>query len=133
MTWELGAASYGTGCAGSNGTPTLDPGGAAVVGQAFTLTVGNIEPNLNLAFVVLGLNKVVGVDLGFLGMPGCAAHASPDVLLNMAGASGQATWTWPNVVGVVGASLYCQALCLDPVANGFGFTTSNGVFATLRN
>ncbi|MEZ6036316.1 MAG: kelch repeat-containing protein [Planctomycetota bacterium] len=133
QTWELGVASYGRGCAGSNGTPTLDAAGASVIGQSFTLTVGNIEPNFNLAFVVLGLDKVASLDLGFLGMPGCVALATPDMLLNMAGAGGQATWTWPNVAGVLGATLYCQALCFDPVANAFGFTTSNGVFATLRN
>lgn len=133
QTWELGAVGYGRGCGGSNGTPSLSPAGAAVIGQPFTLTVDNIEPTFNLAFVVLGLNKVPGVDLAILGMAGCNAYESADLILNAVGAAGQATWTWPSVAGPPGVSLYCQALCFDPAATAFGFTTSNGVFATLRN
>ncbi|MCB9878025.1 MAG: hypothetical protein H6835_10530 [Planctomycetes bacterium] len=133
QTWEFGAATYGSGCPGSNGTPTLSPGGALQLGQSFTLDIGNLEPNFNLAVVVLGLQRLPGLDLGFLGMSGCVGIASPDLFSTVTGAAGQASWTWPSVGGQVGVSIYCQALCLDPVANAFGFTASNGVFATVRN
>lgn len=130
-TWSIGTAPYGGGCTGTNGAPTLAATSALQLGASWTLNVGNLNPVLNLAFLVLGAAPVPGVDLAFLGMPGCAVYTTPDLLLDVVGAAGSATWTWPVVAGPIGVSLYCQALCLDPAANTFGFTLSNAIYATL--
>ncbi|HEX5051265.1 MAG TPA: hypothetical protein VFZ65_05800 [Planctomycetota bacterium] len=130
-TWQFGTGTYGTGCAGSNGAPLLTAADAPRLGQSWTLNVANLNPNFNLAFLVLGAAKAPGIDLGFLGMPTCAAYTFPDVLIAVTGAAGTLSWTWPVVAGPVGATFYSEALCLDPPANSFGFTTSNGLYATL--
>ncbi len=82
----------------------------------------------------MGLTQLPGIDLTFLlNMPGCAAFTTPDIILTVSGAGGSASWTWPTVAGGVGDAFYGQALCLDPAVNGFGFTISNAIFATLSN
>lgn len=132
-TWEFGTGIFGGGCAGSNGVPTLAAATAMKLGQTWTVDAGNLNPSFNLAFFVLGLTKVPPVDLTLLGMPGCSGYTSPDLLISVTGAAGQASWSWPAVAGPIGAGLYVQALCLDPGTNAFGFTTSNAVFATITN
>lgn len=134
QTWEIGTGIYGAGCAGTNGVPTLTTSGSPVVGQGFALNVANLNPSLNFAILVLGFTTVPGIDLTFvLNMPGCAVYTTPDVLFGVSGAAGSATWNWPAVSGPLGASFFCQMLCLDPTVNAFGFTISNAVFATLAN
>ncbi len=134
QTWEFGSGIYGRGCTGSNGVPALRAVAAPQLGQSYTLNVTNLEPTFNLAFFAFGLTQLPGIDLGpLLNMPGCAAFNTADVLLSATGSGGSASFTWSPVSGPLGASLYCQALCFDPAANGFGFTVSNAVFATLNN
>lgn len=133
QTWELGGAGFGVGCAGSNGVPSLVAANAAVIGQPLNFAVTGLEPSINLGFLVLGFTRLPGIDLGFLGMPGCAAYTSPDLLLPVTGTAGTATWTWPSVAGPLGGSFLAQLLSLDPTANAFGFTTSNALYATLTN
>tara|TARA_R110002094_G_scaffold4460_2_gene13056 strand:+ start:1714 stop:2940 length:1227 start_codon:yes stop_codon:yes gene_type:complete len=133
QTWELGTGIYGSGCAGSNGVPTLTATSAMQLGQNWTVDIDNLNPTFNLAYVVLGLTKSQAVDLSVINMPGCFAFTTPDLLLSVTGTAGQASWTWPAVAGPIGAALYAQALCLDPTVNTFGFTTSNAVFTTITN
>jgi hypothetical protein len=134
-TAEYGAkaAAFGTGCPGTNGTPALAPVGAPRIGQPWPLTVSGLNPTFNFAVLVFGFSQLPGLDLGpVLGMPGCTAYVPPDVLLLApTGAGGSTTWTWTPVAGPVAAQLFCQALCLDPGVNAFGFTISNAVSATL--
>lgn len=133
-TWELGGGVLGTGCTGTNGTPSLTSSAAPVVGQSWTMDVVGLNPTLNIAFLVLGLAQLPGTDLGpLLGMPGCFGYATPDVIITLNGTGGAASWTWPAVAGPVGASLYAQALCLDPTVNAFGSTISNAFYTTLAN
>lgn len=133
QTWEFGTGIYGSGCAGTSGVPSLAAASAMQLGQSWTVDVGNINPTFNLAFVVLGLTKLQGLDLAVLNMPGCFGYTTPDLLISVTGAAGQASLTWPTVAGPIGGALYAQALCLDPTVNGFGFTASNAVFATITN
>jgi Galactose oxidase, central domain len=132
-TWEIGSGRYGRGCAGSSGVPLLDASTAPQAGQNWTLTVGNLNPTFNLAFLVFGLTVLPGVDLGLLNMPGCTGYTSPDLLISVNGAGGIASWTWSPVPAVSGATFAAQALCFDPSANAFGFTISNAVYGTITN
>jgi hypothetical protein len=133
QTWEFGTGVYGSGCSGTAGVPSLVAASALRLGQSWSVDVDNLNPTFNLAFVAIGLTKLPGVDLSVINMPGCFAYTNPDLLVSVTGSAGQASWSWPAVVGPIGAGLYAQALCLDPAANGFGFTTSNAVFATITN
>jgi hypothetical protein len=134
-TSEYGAkvATYGSGCAGTNGIPALVAADAPRLGQDWVLNATNLNPAINFAVIVLGLTQLPGIDLGpLLGMPGCSGYVTPDVLSTAPiGTGGSTTWTWPAINGPIGAQFFCQALCLDPAANAFGFTISNGVSATL--
>ncbi|HEX5050583.1 MAG TPA: hypothetical protein VFZ65_02315 [Planctomycetota bacterium] len=134
-TSEYGArhGAFGVGCAGSNGVPTLAATDAPRLGEPWTLHVGNLHPSFNFAVIVVGLTQVPGIDLGpLLGMTGCFAYQPPDLLVTApAGTGGATDWVWSSVAGPFGASLYCQALCLDPAANMFGFTITNAVAATI--
>lgn len=134
QTWTIGSGIYGSGCAGTNGVPMLTATSAPRIGSSWTMNVDNLNPSFNLAAMVLGLTKVPGVDLGpLLNMPGCAAFTTPDALFSLSGSAGQASWTWPAVSGLPGNAIYAQALCLDPTVNGFGFTISNALYATIGN
>jgi hypothetical protein len=133
QTWELGTGVYGSGCAGSNGTPTLTPLSAPQTGQPWSVNIGNLAPTFSLAFLVFGFTQLPGLDLGpLLGMPGCASYCTPDLLLSVSGGGGTAGFTWNPVSGPIGGAFYCQALCFDPGANSFGFTMSNAAYATVN-
>lgn len=133
-TWEIGSGVYGVGCNGSAGVPTLSATSAPRAGQGWTLTLANLNPAFNLAFLVFGFTQLPGIDLtGPLNMPGCLAFTTPDIVLAVNGSGGAASWTWPTVAAAVGGTFDVQALCLDPPANGFGFTISNAVYATIAN
>jgi hypothetical protein len=61
-------------------------------------------------------------------MPGCNLLADPLVTDFVAGAGATATWSLavPAQSALVGLLLYGQAFSVDPAANAFGFTASNG-------
>jgi hypothetical protein len=111
--------------------PSLWPLNAPQIGQSYTLAIDHLEPTLNFAVLVFGFFPLPlpGIDLGpILGMPCCDLYHTPDALLSVApGAGGSAAWTWAPVTGLPGDTLYCQALCFDPLANAFGFTLSNQI------
>jgi hypothetical protein len=123
-----------SGCVGANGRPSLSEANVPQIGQPYTLDVANLETTFNLAVMMFGFAQfpLPGVDLGgILDMPGCDLYHSADVLLSaLPGAGGAAQWDW-TVSGLPGDTFYCQALCLDPAANAFGWTISNQVTITL--
>lgn len=134
-TWLWETGTFGSGCAGTNGTPALSVSGSPKLGQPWTVTANNVNPTFNLGIVLFGFAELPGIDLGpILGMPGCLAFTTPDVLTSLlTGAGGSFAWTWPSVSGAVGDHFFAQALCLDPTVNAFGFTISNAISITVGN
>jgi hypothetical protein len=133
-TWEFGSGVYGQGCPGSNGVPALIALGTPQIGQPWTVGISGLNPAFNLGILAFGFTKLPGIDLTFvLNMPGCFAFTTADILLTAPGAAGSATWSWPAVTGLAGDAFYTQALSLDPAINGFGFTISNAIYATIGN
>ncbi len=142
-TWEfeLGAgASYttfGTGCAGSRGAPTLtaQAGSTPRVGQTFQANVGNL-PFTSPVFLFVGISNTtygptpLPFDLGGLGAPGCSVLSSGEDLRLLTNVLGSALWQWtiPNAPGV---SFYNQAFVFDPAANALGITVSNAGHGTI--
>jgi hypothetical protein len=142
-TWEfeLGAgASYttfGTGCMGSRGVPTLaaQSGSVPHIGQTFQANVGNL-PFTGPVFLFVGIsNTTYGASplpfgLGGLGAPGCNILSSGEDLRLLTNVLGSALWQWtiPNAPGV---SFYNQAFAFDPAANALGLTVSNAGHGTI--
>ncbi|HEX5051984.1 MAG TPA: hypothetical protein VFZ65_09445 [Planctomycetota bacterium] len=126
---------YGSGCAGTLGTPTLaaQAGSRPALGTTFTAVAGNLPfgvgalgLGLSQAFTTGGLP--LSFDLGVVGMTGCNLLADPLVLAVLVGAGNSADWSWslPSTRSLFGQSFFAQAFSLDPGANAFGFTASNG-------
>jgi hypothetical protein len=67
------------------------------------------------------------IDLGPLGMPGCALHVAPDITIPVFNVNGSAdvTINLPNEPRMIGMRFYDQALTLDPTANALGAVLSN--------
>ena len=136
-TWEFGARSesIGSGCAGSNGVPTLNAIDAPRFGQTYTLNVTGMNPAINLGVIAFSNSEIdPGLDLGVLiGMTGCTAYVGADILETVAGAAGNGSWStvMPTTPGLLGATLLGQFYSFDPGINSFGFVNSNAHKGTL--
>lgn len=129
--------AYGSGCLpGMSLSAAPDPLPGAVV----TYTTSNLPEvfpgsgaYVNVLMISFGQIPSPGIDLGFLGAPGCSVLvASLDILLSSAGAtSNQGVPITIPSVGASGLSFYVQSLALDAIANPAGFVTSNGIASTI--
>jgi hypothetical protein len=121
-----GSGRYGVGCAGGSGiVPFAFVASPAVLGQ--TLVFGSFGPPATFRAMLLGLDTrapLYPIDLAPGGMPGCRLYH--DVALGAQGgfADGAgvsaATIPVPPVPGLVGLSVYAQAVVLD--GGRFGLT-----------
>jgi hypothetical protein len=109
----------------THATSTRPVCGATVQLQTADLPAGSL-----LGGTILGLTQFFpGIDLGLIGMPGCALYASLDVLdLTVPSASsfGYAL-AIPSSVSLVGTTVLTQGIAHAPWGNPFGMTTSNGL------
>ena len=143
-TWEYfgtpaSYATFGSGCAGSAGTPALTGlASGPWIGETFTLQVGQL-PVGRPAALLFGTSNTVwnGTPLPFdltpIGMPGCQLLVSADVTLPLTNNAGSATWSiaLPSNPWLVGRQFVNQAFVSDPTANPLGFTTSNAGAAVI--
>lgn len=130
---------FGTGCAGSNGTPYLFGPVTPLVGRDVPMIVANVPPSA-VPFVALGLSNTMWhasplpLHLAVFGAPGCNALISPDVLLLANNYNGTAYTTFsipPGLPPSLVPLLYAQGIVLDPPANAVGVTVSNGAALTI--
>ena len=130
QTWLYGATTrtFGNGCAGSNGVPALTAADAPRLGANYSLTLSNLNAGIPLAVIVLSQSETAPVPLDPIGMIGCSAHVTPDLLVSVAAAGGNATWTGaiPVTATLLGASIFAQGLSIDPNVNAAWLTSSNG-------
>ena len=131
-------STFGSGCAGSNGTPTLSATSLPVLGQAFAMQIMNLPTIATVVIPVVGFsttlnNSVRGTfplpfDLGVFGMPGCWQLVSDDFPFFMLALAGQLNWSIniPPNAGLVGVTFNVQAAVFDSTANPFGLTVTNG-------
>jgi hypothetical protein len=135
----VGDAVYGTfgsGCSGTNGVPTLAPAPQShpSVGQTLTLNVGHGPTTATVAFLAFGFSKTVGAgqplpwDLSFLGMTGCSLRVDPVAQVGVAVINGSGSFGLPipNNTALYWIQLYSQAFVADPGANPVGFIATNG-------
>lgn len=124
--------AYGTGCPA--GAPLTQSSTRPVLGTTALLTVSNI-PNSSLAGVqIIGNVLNPGIDLTFLGMPGCQLNVMP-ILVTLAfpisGSSASTPVLIPNDPSLTGAELGVTAATISPGANAAGILSANGVRWTL--
>ncbi|MEZ5990620.1 MAG: hypothetical protein R3F30_16200 [Planctomycetota bacterium] len=132
-------ATYGAGCAGTAGTPTLAASGVPMIGKTWTVTLASAPASVWTVSYTGVSDKNWGpinlpLDLTGFGAKGCAILASGDLALAVqADGSGAASLQLPlpNDSALIGAVLFQQFLVLDAKANGLGITTSNGGKATI--
>jgi hypothetical protein len=134
-------ATFGSGCAGSAGTPSLAAafGSLPFLGGSFTLRLGALPPAGNAAVVLLGRSRTLWgptplpLRLAAAGAPGCDLLVSPDFLLPVVNTGGTAQLVLPlcDCASLLGAVFYNQAFVVDPTANALGLSWSNGGAGTI--
>jgi hypothetical protein len=118
---------------------TLTVDAPPLVGTTINYTTSN-ETGQNLGILFLSTVQLPGVPLAVIGMPDCAAHVDitagvGNVISNLGlpGTSMSVALPIPNTVAVLGFVLFGQSIWLDPTANPFGATASNGVRSYVGN
>jgi hypothetical protein len=145
-TWDYGPLvpgtwqPFGTGCAGSAGTPALAARGGLrpYPGNDVTVDVAPVPANTAM-LALFGLSRTqwgtraLPAPLTGLGMPGCTLLASPDASLLLTAAGSTATFTIriPDNASLAGLVFFTQALVSDPPANAAGATASNAAEARI--
>ncbi|MEM7201654.1 MAG: hypothetical protein AAF628_15405 [Planctomycetota bacterium] len=132
--------SFGNGCAGSAGTPSLvgAAGSLPWLGQTLSLQLTSVLAGQPAAVWVGGSRTqwqglTLPLELRAAGMPGCELLASPEVPVAVGTAGGTATLTVPLCVcaSALGLSVFGQAAVADPGANPAGVVISNGIEAQI--
>lgn len=126
---------FGSGCAGTAGTPALAaaPYSLPWLGDTLHTVVQTIPVGEPGAVFVSSFGTTPPVPLGGFGMPGCDLLVPIDVAEFRPAAAGAAEWTVviPNVQALAAAVLRQQAFVFDVAANALGLTSSNAIRATL--
>jgi hypothetical protein len=145
-TWEYGPTSpaswvsFGSGCPGSAGTPTMapaTPSSLAWLGSTLLLRVNAVPPG-QLAFVFFGSSTQWGAitlptPLAAYGMPGCTLFVAGEAMLTAPGIAGivNVPLPIPLTPTLLGANLSTQAIVSDPAANATGLIVSNAGTVTI--
>jgi hypothetical protein len=134
-TWCYGAStrSFGAGCAGSFGVPGLSPQALPLIGQTYSLQLDNLVPAVGVGILVLSLTEIAPTPLDAIGMPGCAAFVTPDLLVTVPATGGVAVWSAPLPAqsSLLGTGLFAQGLSLDPGWNPAWLVASNAIAGVL--
>ncbi|MCA8970403.1 MAG: hypothetical protein KDC95_11480 [Planctomycetes bacterium] len=144
-TWTYTATNnaqferYGSACRGSTGIPNHDRTSSGPwLGSTFIIRTSSL-PQTGAAALFLGSSRTMWgtvplpLKLDALGMTGCELGTGPDVVVPASIASGVVDWRFPipNSASLAGVPFFSQAYVLDPGANAFGATLSNGCMATI--
>ena len=120
----------------SNSGPVELSSTAPALGTTCVLTTLDVPSTSVLAIQALSLTAHnPGINLAFLGMPGCSAYTNLDAVYTMVVAGGQATFGLPipSQANLIGFQVFAQSSVFAPALNSFGFINSNGIALTLGN
>ena len=116
---------------------TMSASGRPVTGTSFNLVTSNIQPGTAIGATILSFTQInPGIDLGFLGAPGCSQLVSPDttvVFVSAGAASYSQPFSIPNSPGYVGLVLYVQSAAFTSGLNSLGAVMSNGLSLGVGN
>lgn len=126
--------TYGTGCTGSAGVPTLlaATGSRPIPGGTLTVNLGNLP--LAAAFMLMGFSNTahppfaLPLNLTPFGLTNCNLLTEVFASQFLAGTGTTANWALavPTNPLFMGAVFFNQAVALDPPANAAGLTVTNG-------
>ena len=106
------------------------------IGTTLNITTSNILPGTFLGATLLGFGQInPGVDLAFLGAPGCAQYLNPStqIIFVSTGTSYNQPLTIPNNPSYVGLTLYGQGAAFTSGLNSLGVVLSNGITMVIGN
>ncbi|MGE3172311.1 MAG: hypothetical protein AB7O97_06765 [Planctomycetota bacterium] len=111
---DLSLAADGAGYPSGDGATPARIGLAArpVVGRPLTIRTVGVDPSAVANVTLISAAPAAGVDLGFVGMPDCAAFlALPELVALFQGGAGPYEWTPTQSIpaGLVGATLFAQS------------------------
>lgn len=115
--------TFGRGCPGSKGLPTLSATGDHKIGGTTTIRVANLVPN-QAGVLLFGVSNTrygrltLPADLRVVGMPGCLLLVSAEATLPVGTGSGlvAAPFRHPVDRNLIGATFYNQYAAVDPGA-----------------
>lgn len=135
-------ASFGVGCGGSIGVPSLRNSDCSLpwIGTQLDLVMDNLPP-ANPALMCFGLSDTqssgtpLPASLAAFGMPGCTAYVSADVFVLLNNQTGTAHYSLqvPTATALAGLPVFVQGLVVDPTANPLGVVVSGAGAAILGN
>jgi hypothetical protein len=115
----------------------LSASNTAVLGTSVTYTTTNIPATAMISADIISFGQInPGIDLGFMGAPGCLQLVDLTVsstTLLIGGPTATLVFPIPNDPGLAGLPLNLQSASLDPTANALGVLTSNGVRSIVGN
>jgi hypothetical protein len=126
--------SYGSGCQGTAGVPTLSAAGVPEIGASFAVNLSS-APALRSATLLLGASntKWIALNLPFdlrpLGAAGCSVLTSGEITVGVTTSPfglASVPITIPNDLSIVDSVFFDQFYVIDPAANQLGITWSNG-------
>lgn len=134
-TWIYGASyrTFGSGCAGSNGVPSLGSTSVPRIGSTFQAQIANLATGATVTVVATGFSNTMSplgalpLSLAPFGAPGCSALTSMDSINVIGAAGGTATFSLaiPVIPGLLGLTFHNQVGSVDAV-NAANLTVSNG-------
>lgn len=130
--------TYGNGCVGSNGVPTVLANQPPRIGQPLSAVLTNLPLN-EFAVAMIGLDctpyPAPLLELSPQGMPTCPLFLLPQILdlILSTGGFGAVVWgmVLPNDPSLIGTGFILQFLARDPSANAGGFVTSNAALGVV--
>ncbi|MCC6672461.1 MAG: PQQ-dependent sugar dehydrogenase [Planctomycetes bacterium] len=132
--------SFGSGCAGAGGTPSLQmpPDGYPGLGRTFVTEALRMPPGVSAATFLAGTSRSrwgsanLPLDLGPYGMPGCSLYTSGELHLaaQVGGTTARLQAQVPNLASLLGTSMYLQAAVADASANPLGVVLSDAAVVT---
>jgi hypothetical protein len=133
----LELASFST-HSGTTAGLTIDVDVLPRIGTTIHLVTDNIPPAAGVTAVLVSLAAVIpGLELTFLGMPGChqnvAVAGSLTLGLISTNPSGSLPLAIPNAGIYLGYQLFAQSVAFVPGVNPFGVLSSNGVRISIGN
>ena len=114
--------SFGSGCAGTVGVPSLDTVDVPRIGESFEMQISGLPvSSANTPYGVIGLSKTMWGqialphDLSLLGVPGCTLYVSTDAVGALVNNGGTASWSIPIPPRplLVGLRIYVQVAAVD--------------------
>jgi hypothetical protein len=124
-----GSASEGRGLA-------LAASARPVIGAVLNLDTAEIPAGTLIGATLLGFGQFnPGIDLSFLGMPGCFQYVTiqKPLLFFVSGSTGSVPLGIPNNAGLVGMHVFAQSVTFSAGFNAMNMLSSNGVDLGLGN